>query len=300
MRSILATLFIAIVALGACGGATTPPAPSAPQPSAAAKITAPPTKTPVALDVSAVVSKFLSAIPEKYYAIGTVDALKEAIAGGALVVDVREPSEYATGHIPNAINVPLRTIAKSLDVFPTSKTVVVYCKSGYRGSLANGALQVLGYTNVRNFVPALPGWQTAKEPIAMDAVQPVKVGTATADAQLIAAVDRFLSGIPGDNYGIGTIDALKAMTSSGMTLVDLREASEFASGRIPGAVNIPIRSLATDLAKLSKDKPIVLYCASNQRAGMSLVALGLLGYTNARVFTVNYAGWKAAGEKIEQ
>lgn len=298
MKRTLIALLIAVAAVPGCGGATMPAALTTASPSASAA--ASPTKAPATLDANAVVAKFLAGIPDKYYTLGTVDALKDAIAGGALVVDVREPSEYATGHIPNAINVPLRTIAKNLDVIPANRTVVVYCKSGYRGSLATGALQLLGYSNARNFTPALPGWQSAKEPIATDLVQPAKTAGAATDPQLIVAVDTFLSGIPADNYGVATIDALKALASSGMTLVDVREPSEFATGRIPGAVNVPIRSLATGLSKLSKDKPLVLYCATNQRAGMSLVALGLLGFANARVFTVNYAGWKAAGEKIEQ
>lgn len=299
MTRTLLAVFTLGYALAACGGAATPPTPSAPQ-TPLAKATVAPTPTPAALDMSGVVAKFLAAIPDKYYAIGTVDALKEATAGGALLVDVREPSEYATGHIPSAINVPLRAIAKNLDVIPAGKTVVVYCKSGYRGSLATGALQLLGYSNVRNFVPALPGWQAAKEPVATDVVPAAKAGSATVDPRLLAAVDAFMSAIPENNYGIATVEAFKVTAGTGMTLVDVREPSEYAAGRIPGAINIPIRSLTSDLTKLSKDKPLVLYCASNQRAGMALVALGLLGYTNTRVFTVNYTGWKAAGEKIEQ
>lgn len=297
MRRFSLVLFTAMFALSSCGDAATATNGSTPARSTTTALAAP-TKTAPPLDMSAAVSKFLGAIPDKYYALGTVDALKDALAAGALLVDVREPAEYATGHLPNAINVPLRTIARNLDLIPADKTVVVYCKSGYRGSLATGALQVLGYSNVRNFVPALPGWQAGGQPVVTAPVPALKVATTPVDAQLVGAVDRYLTAIPDTNYAVATIDALKAM--SGMTLIDVREPSEYASGRIPGAVNIPIRSLVSDLAQLPKATSVVLYCASNQRAGMALVALGLLDYTNTRVFTVNYAGWKAAGEKIAQ
>lgn len=301
MRRILVLGLAAAFALGACGSAATPsPAPATQAP--VASMPATPTTAPAAaaIDMKAVVTKFLTGLPDKYLSIGTVDALKEAMNAGALVVDVREPSEYTAGHIPGAINVPLRTIVKSLDVIPTDKTVVMQCKTGYRAAMATTALGVLGYANVRSFTPSFAGWQAANEKVVTDAVQATKVTKPAIDPALVAKVDQFVSAIPDGYWGVGTVDAFKSLQASGMQLFDVREPSEFAAGRIPGAVNVPIRTLPAKLDLLGTDKPLLFYCASNHRAAMTVTALQLLGYANARVFSVNINGWKAAGEKIEQ
>lgn len=301
MKRILTLGLAAALTLGACGGAASTaspsPAPATPTP---AKTVAPTVAATAALDLKGVVSGFLTNLPDKYLAISTVGDLKQAVSAGALVVDVREVSEYAAGHIPGAINVPLRTIAKSLDVIPTDRTVVTSCKTGYRAAIAATALQLLGYNNVRSFTPSFAGWQAANEPVVTDNVLPAKVTPAKVDAALLAKIDSFMAAVPDGFWGVGTVDAYKAMLSAGLQLVDVREPSEFSAGRIPGAVNVPIRTLPAKMDLIGKDKPVLFYCASNHRAAMVVTSLQLLGYTNARVFSVNYNGWKAAGEKIEQ
>jgi rhodanese-related sulfurtransferase len=113
------------------------------------------------------VKSFLSGIPEGYLAVGDIEKFKEAVANGAFLVDVREPGEYAEGHLPDAINIPIRTLADNLDKIPTDKPVFVYYKSGHRAALSTAALQLLGYTNVRAFPPGFAGWSSAGEPVAM-------------------------------------------------------------------------------------------------------------------------------------
>lgn len=82
-----------------------------------------------------------------------------------VLVDVREPSEYASGHIPGAINVPVRSLTKNLDKIPTDKPVVLYCSSGHRTAIGMTALRLLGYTNVRSFPLSINGWKEAGEPL---------------------------------------------------------------------------------------------------------------------------------------
>ena len=61
------------------------------------------------------------------------------------LIDVREESEYAEGHIPGAVNIPIRTLADNLDKIPTDQPVMVYCASGHRAAMSTAALQELGY-----------------------------------------------------------------------------------------------------------------------------------------------------------
>ncbi|MEO9128089.1 MAG: rhodanese-like domain-containing protein, partial [Microcoleus sp.] len=67
----------------------------------------------VAVNLESEVDRFLTSIPSGYFTIANVAGLKTRLKNPQTVlVDVREPSEYKSGHIPNAINIPLRTLAQ--------------------------------------------------------------------------------------------------------------------------------------------------------------------------------------------
>jgi rhodanese-related sulfurtransferase len=111
--------------------------------------------------------KYLMAIPSGYYTISNVEELKSLMADRqALLVDVREPSEYQSGHIPNAINIPLRTISRNLSKIPSDRPVILYCSTGYRSSMGVMTLHLLNYDNVMGFPPSLSGWKQAGGAIA--------------------------------------------------------------------------------------------------------------------------------------
>jgi phage shock protein E len=70
-----------------------------------------------------------------------------------IVVDVREPYEYSSGHYKGAINLPPAEImsgAKKLAKVPKDAKIVLYCKSGARSNVAMVHLSRLGYTNLVN------------------------------------------------------------------------------------------------------------------------------------------------------
>jgi len=82
------------------------------------------------------------------------------VAAGARVVDVRTPEEFASGHVPGAINIPYEEIGKrTSEIGPTSTSVIVYCASGYRSGIAAGTLEKAGYKNLYDLrsVTAWPG-----------------------------------------------------------------------------------------------------------------------------------------------
>ena len=74
-------------------------------------------------------------------------------AGGAVILDVRQPDEYATGHIRGAVLLPVGEIeAQAATVLPDKNTkILIYCRSGNRSAVAAAALQTLGYTDVSDF-----------------------------------------------------------------------------------------------------------------------------------------------------
>lgn len=68
---------------------------------------------------------------------------------GAVLLDVRTPEEYAQGHVPESVNLPLDEIQTVLERFPERDTpLFVHCRSGARSARAVKTLVQLGYGNV--------------------------------------------------------------------------------------------------------------------------------------------------------
>ncbi|MGD0728084.1 MAG: rhodanese-like domain-containing protein [Spirochaetia bacterium] len=75
-----------------------------------------------------------------------------------ILVDVRTPEEYASGHIPTAVNFPVSIIAGKLATGERSALVIVYCASGRRSAIAKKTLDDLGFTRVVDF-GAISRWR---------------------------------------------------------------------------------------------------------------------------------------------
>lgn len=81
----------------------------------------------------------------------SIDDLKTLIdkKEKAVIVDVREPNEFAAGHLPGAINVPRGLLEFTVfkKITDVNATIYVYCKTGGRAALATKTLKDMGYTN---------------------------------------------------------------------------------------------------------------------------------------------------------
>lgn len=84
------------------------------------------------------------------------------------ILDVRSPAEYASGHINNAVNVPVDQLAQRLSKqqcqLKKDERLLVYCASGGRSSLAQGLLQRAGYQDVIN----AGGYHSLRQQLAAD------------------------------------------------------------------------------------------------------------------------------------
>jgi rhodanese-related sulfurtransferase len=86
----------------------------------------------------------------------------------ALVLDVREDKEYASGHIPKAKNIPLGQLTsriQELDKFK-GKPILVTCRSGQRSARACGMLKKAGFETVYNQAGGIIAWERANLPVA--------------------------------------------------------------------------------------------------------------------------------------
>lgn len=94
----------------------------------------------------------------------TVETAKKLIGEGNIqVVDVREESEYAAGHLDNAIALPRGVLEFKIGNFPElgnkSQAILLYCRTGGRSAMAAQTMQVLGYNNVLSMAGGFEAWQ---------------------------------------------------------------------------------------------------------------------------------------------
>lgn len=75
-------------------------------------------------------------------------ALAAKLVEGALVVDVRSPSEFSSGHYPGAVNHPVDKLETSLKKLDKNRALVVHCASGARSARAAQVLRAAGFTDV--------------------------------------------------------------------------------------------------------------------------------------------------------
>lgn len=100
---------------------------------------------------------------------------------------------------------------------------------------------------------------------------------------------------------VSVTDATKAIQDSDI-LLDVREADEYASGHIPGAVHISRGLLEFRLSSspelASRDLKIVLYCKTSGRAALAAKSLHDMGYLNVESISGGFDAWVAAGNPI--
>ncbi len=138
---LLPLLMCVFMAPAACGGAATQASPVADAPAASTA------KAPAAVDVA---------------------ALKAAQAAGTVtVVDVRTPQEFAEGHVPGAINIPVDTISSRLSELASHKEGELYliCRSGARSARAQGVLASAGFAHPINVTGGTLAWISAGYPV---------------------------------------------------------------------------------------------------------------------------------------
>lgn len=293
-------IVLAVLALfiGACGSGDTATEEVSVTTTAAAAVTT--TVMTPTVSIDEVAQTFLSTMPEGFLAVGDIAAFKEAVdTGGAYVIDVRTAGEYAEGHIPGAINIPLNELSAHLDMVPTDRQVFVHCKTGHRAGLATSALHMLGYDNVVAFPPGFDGWSEAGEEVATDTVTAETFTVPEIDQGVFDVVDQFLTLMPEGYLSIGDVTAMQEAMDAGAFVLDVRTGPEYAEGHIPGAYNIPLTELAARVEEIPTDQNVVVYCKSGHRAALADGVLNMLGLNNVRAFPSSYNGWTAAELAVE-
>ena len=101
-----------------------------------------------------------SNVPEAYHLVDAREAKRMIDEGVDAIVDVRSPQEFASGHIPGALLVPVETIGSEqpAQLPDTAARLVVYCRSGHRSKIAALRLAALGYTDIYDVAGGVMRW----------------------------------------------------------------------------------------------------------------------------------------------
>ena len=92
-----------------------------------------------------------------------------ASVDSAVVLDIRNPREWANNHIPSSVNIPLNHLQERIEEVPRDRRIIVHCAGGYRSSIAVSILHQYGITNLIEIAGGLAAWDAAKLPVVSEA-----------------------------------------------------------------------------------------------------------------------------------
>ncbi len=91
----------------------------------------------------------------------TLEDVDGLMASGAVALDIRDPDEFASGHIPGAINLSRGKLEMNVEeTLPEPDTqIICYCNANNRGALSAASLRDMGYANARYIAGGLSAWR---------------------------------------------------------------------------------------------------------------------------------------------
>jgi hydroxyacylglutathione hydrolase len=185
--------------------------------------------------------------------------LGAVLADGGTVVDTRSAGAFAAGHAPGTLSVPL---GKSFSTW--AGWLLPYGRDAYLIAATQGDATCAAREMAKIGLDRVAGWfpvealaiRTHEDRAALE-----RVAQATA-AEIAARV-----------------------TSGAVTVIDVRNASEWAHGHIPGALHIPVGHLSQRLSEIPRDRPVVVQCQGGTRSAIAasvLLSRGVRDVINLR------------------
>jgi hydroxyacylglutathione hydrolase len=204
----------------------------------------------------------------------TAAEAQEALARGACVVDVRDPAEFGAGHIPDALNVWIDSPQFGDRVgwmLPVGSPVLLVAQGPSDIERALAGLARVGVDEVLGFLQwGLIDWKAAGAPL-----------------ETVPQV---------------TVHELAGWLEEGrrITVIDVREPSEWAEGRIAGALHLPMREAVARRAEIPSDGPRAVVCSGGLRSSTVISALRRAGVSDSYNVTGGMTAWQRAGYPVER
>lgn len=200
----------------------------------------------------------------------TIDEVFRAQCDGAVIIDTREPAEFALGHLKGSINVGLsgRFAEYSGEVVTSETPIVLVCPAGTEDE-ARIRLGRIGFDKVLG---------------ALDAPEVAFVG----NPDSVVQASRL------------TVDQLRQRREalSNVQVIDVRGPGETEAGVIPGAQLIQLPQLVTRLAELDPQAPTVVYCAGGYRSSIAASTLRQRGFVDVSDIIGGFGAWQTSGADV--
>jgi hydroxyacylglutathione hydrolase len=191
--------------------------------------------------------------------------LPALLARRALVIDTRPAAEYAAGHLPGTINIP------------------------FTSSFVNWA-----------------GWliQSDEFYLIVDRATAASRLAEVSRALALIGIDRITGYFEAETIsGTATVAQISATELAprlpAVSVIDVRGATEWADGHLPGAIHIPLGHLADRVSEIPPGRPVVVQCQSGGRSSIAASVLERLGFTNVTNLSGGITAWAAAGLPVE-
>jgi rhodanese-related sulfurtransferase len=208
------------------------------------------------------------------------------------LIDVREPGEYNTAHIPGSTLLPRRLLEFRLERLVPSRSVqVVVCDDdGRRANLAARTMEAFGYTRVAVLEGGLNRWASEDFPTEWGMNVPSKDF-----GERVEVTDH----VP----AIGPLE-LKARQDAGehLVILDTRTPEEYRRASIPGGESMPGGELALRIHDVIREQPgaaVVVNCAGRTRSIIGARTLQRMGVRNVVSLRNGTSGWTLAGLQLE-
>jgi hydroxyacylglutathione hydrolase len=193
--------------------------------------------------------------------------MKDAMAKGIKLIDVRNKVDFANGFIPGSINIQgNNSFATWAGWFLTYDEPFMLLAAPSQLDDVTRKLMRIGLDNIMGYVPSTEAF--------------IKEGGQLEKANVIT-IDEFK----------------KAMAEPNVQVVDLRNATEYKSGH--GADHVFIGTMMNNLNKISKDKKVLIHCQGGDRSTIGYSLLRKEGYTNVYNYSASMNEWIALGNPVE-
>jgi rhodanese-related sulfurtransferase/glyoxylase-like metal-dependent hydrolase (beta-lactamase superfamily II) len=196
--------------------------------------------------------------------------VRAAAGRGALILDVRDSTDFCNGHLPDAINIGLggQFASWAGSLLPFDRPVVVVADGEERSREAVVRLARVGLENIAGWLAGgVLAWSAAGYPLVT----------------------------------IGRVDVAELRERLERTqVIDVRRPGEYASGHVPHARHVPLSAqLPDELAVLDRNAPLAVVCQSGYRSSTAVSLLARAGFTNVENVIGGTAAWVSAGFATE-
>ena len=194
---------------------------------------------------------------------------------GALVVDTRHAADFAAGHVPGTLGIPLNRsfttwagwlVPYDRDFYLVLDDTCTSCvEEAVRDLSMIGLDRVAGYFGVE------------------------AVGAWAAEGRELQSVRQTTSR-----------ELAEALPAGSVAVLDVRGAAEWEAGHLPGVPNIPLGYLEERLDEIPRDLPVVVHCQGGARSAIAAGLLQARGFPHVINLTGGFAEWAAAGNPVER